>query len=102
MKGFDGENDKVILIFHAVSIPHIDLKVKFFLCFYFVFFLNFLLDTPLSINLRKSLSINELRRGGMPAPRNSLSIKELRGFLLTLELLPCQDLFVPLLELWVC
>ena len=44
-------------------------------------FFHFLLDKVFSKNLCKSLVIKDLRGAGMPAPRNSLTLRELRCFL---------------------
>ena len=53
--------------FHVVTIPHNHTKVKGFLSFFsffIVIFFHFLLDMTFSNNLRKSLSINDLRGAG--------------------------------------
>jgi hypothetical protein len=52
---------------HVVTIPHNRIKCKLFLSFFFFFiviFFHFLLDRVFSINLCKSLVINELWGAG--------------------------------------
>ena len=44
-----------------------------------VIFFHFLLDKVFCKNLCKSLVINELRRAGLPAPRNCLILRHLQS-----------------------
>jgi len=54
--------------FHVVTIPQPKTKVKHFLLFFYLFFLNFLLDTTLRVKCCNSLSLKDLQlRGGAAA-----------------------------------
>ena len=70
-KGSDGENDKVILIFHDVSMPHNRIKRKRFLSFFFffivIFFTFYLTRFKVRTAVSRSLSTSYGARAGGPS-----------------------------------